>query len=652
MPEPPALPVVRAPPQVPSLAGNVSPASASSSVPADVVSRVSTSPVVLDLSATALAPHVSSQGVPSGSRPTPLHVSRGPPTDLSLEKSSNFALRKAFHGVGGFPPDASFAVPSPAVTHGAKPSPSSSPIRPVLQHSFLDATPKSPFSAQAESQFDRPPGPESSINMRVPAGTSPPHDPSQVPPVVTPARVLPYSPKPMISFEISKWTKEMKDITVEDESYDALISWYDFIQQAMIIATGRSNIMPELQDLTKLFVFSSHILPHKISSVYKAGLLEYVSMAKALRIHILKPGTISKTCTQLIEKRDLHKNERDGFTLLLTVLGAVFPHLGGPHLDVISEISSIQVLHRFMNMERKLTLAGHQVPATALFQRYLSLVKTNQQIFALISPIQRHFHEHLRIYGPDVRFPRYSIPDVHEYIKASGIDTESIIMKHTSSSFQKKSFSQAHQANQIIVPQASAAVYDPSLDVQGPSPPMVLPTYGHNACSPQANAAAMAQNHALKPYAGRRSEPCPVCYQRHPPLRCWARGLSFQPLWLQRNVAKYNALHNSDVIDEQYKNQPPPLRRAQVSAQANKSVSFSNMEDVGYSTNVSHTPPLLHSPPPPSSSHLSHIPGDDTSLLSRLSDQEYNQSVSNPVCNMAQTQLQVSENDDLSFIEA
>ena len=71
-----------------------------------------------------------------------------------------------------------------------------------------------------------------------------------------------------------------------------------------------------------------------------------------------------------------------------------------------------------------------------------------------------------------------------------------------------------------------------------------------------------------------RPSPCRICFQRHVPLQCWSRGTRFQPLWLQRNVAKYNVLHPNEVLPDAIKNQPPPMRQALNNPQANKTVTL------------------------------------------------------------------------------
>jgi len=84
-------------------------------------------------------------------------------------------------------------------------------------------------------------------------------------------------------------------------------------------------------------------------------------MTKALRIHLTRPDTIAKRCTVLVAQRDLYKNEGDGFSHLLHILGSIFPRL-----DIVAEISSIKeaktetftsLLQKFTSLERKLSLS-------------------------------------------------------------------------------------------------------------------------------------------------------------------------------------------------------------------------------------------------------------------------------------------------------
>jgi len=375
---------------------------------------------------------------------------------------------------------------------------------------------------------------------------------------------VPPVPKPVVTFNIAKWTKEVKDLSLSSDTFDTVCSWYDTLQQSMIIATERSDILPELDQLSPTYNFAAHILPHSTSSVYQAALASYTSMAKALRIYIMKPSSIHSHCVLMIEKRKINQFQRDGFVLLLNILGGVFPHMGGPQLDVIAEISSLvlsngetldSLLLKFIDMDRKLILSGHSLPPTALINRYLTLIRGNERIFTIISPIHREFHAHMLLHGPDVRFASYSFTDVHDYIKYSGVACDTVI--HDSSNMHAG---------------AASVFLSPSQRASPSSVPMVIPQSSAAVLSPPSSNDRHRPLHSSR---GRPSIPrCPICFQRHHPIRCWSRGEKFQPIWLRRNVQKYNALHPKDVVEDSYLNQPPPLRFPQ----ANK-VSFDSGVD-------------------------------------------------------------------------
>jgi len=234
----------------------------------------------------------------------------------------------------------------------------------------------------------------------------------------------------------------------------------------------------------------------------------------------------------------------------MKLLGGIFPHLGGPPLDIVDEISSIRmsknetlvsILHKFISVERKLLLARHTFPPTALFKRYLNLIRQNTQIFIIVAPISRSFHMHMIQKGPDVKFEMYSILDVHEYIKDSGIDTHAIMI-----------FSKNTHSHHQLIPQACGAEYEYMNETETQGPQMRYSQSSSHVSSPM-ELPSVHQNQRS------RSPRCPICFQSHIPTRCWARGAKFQPLWLQRNVAKYNALHANEYPDEKYLHQSPPL---------------------------------------------------------------------------------------------
>ena len=571
---------------------------------------------------------------------------KGPPSDPVVFEAQNFAARKSFH----FAQPPAYEEAGALDTSGLRKSthvPRASSQRPSSVPDSFSHGPDPSFRSQAFA------------SEHVTNATNSHHLPEE--PILAPnmafmepqshssRKFVPPSPKPMISFDVAKWAREIKDVTIKNKSYDDVVAWYDTIQQAMLIATSSGYLMPDIEELTTDFDFAKHILPPQISSVFKAGYDHYVSMAKALRLHITKPETIKESCTNLIVQRDLHKHNKDGFVLLLKILCKVFPHLGGPQINVVKEIGTIRpsknetfdsLLYKFVVLNRKLQLSGHRLPATLLFEQYLSIIKGNRDVYSLVSPIYRSFYLHVRRYGPDVEFMEYDIPEVHDYLIVSGIDTTSQI--YTPQVPPKPTFAQTHSAS-LLIPQANAASYsDFKYEEQGP--PEV-------PFSPQANAAAMALGRQPSPRGRTRVPPCPVCFQRHPVNHCWVRGPKYQPVWLQRNFAKYKALHkDDDSVEEAYKNQPPPLRHASISAQANKSVCFAQ-------PSYNDLRPL---PPPPvvpvnqqDDEHRSLVlhnkSPDETSSFSY---QEMHDSVTRPECRMAKDDLPNYFNEEDSFIEA
>ena len=71
------------------------------------------------------------------------------------------------------------------------------------------------------------------------------------------------TPQPCPQFDISKFNREMKSITIESEDYSAVTSLYDNIQQALIAATQNPGIIPDIEYLTPSFIFEKFIVPPK-----------------------------------------------------------------------------------------------------------------------------------------------------------------------------------------------------------------------------------------------------------------------------------------------------------------------------------------------------------------------------------------------------
>ena len=360
----------------------------------------------------------------------------------------------------------------------------------------------------------------------------------------------------------------------------------------MVIATERFDVMPEFENLTKTYNFKSMILPSKTSQLYKVGLTEYKSMSKALRVYLHKSATIPTSCTILHVRKKICQYERDGFKLLLQLLAAIFPSLGGPQLDIIAEISSIRarqgetldsLLHKFLDMDEKLRVSKHHVSATALMKRYLQILKKDSSIFPLISPIQRKFHKHLLSHGPDTKFSAYTIYDLHEYLSESGIDGDTVLnldLGQVTPQVHKLDSSLLH----YVAPQANVAVKSAPSTLATTIPQMAQ-TRGRSP-SP----ARRIHDSRTRSTSGDRPPICPICFQRHIPSHCYARGPAYQPVWLKRNVAKYNATHKNDEPHTDFINRPAPLRMAQV----HKSVHFA--EDKNNSDSDTSQITIYHDP--------------------------------------------------------
>jgi len=565
---------------------------------------------------------------------------KGPPTDLQEHIQNNFASRKNEITNGGSTPYATHQAPVPLRDSHPQPMIPTQVSRPH-SHAVYTSCPSSGICVSSPSPIkDQVGGISSSTSASTFEGTHV-HDSSSVP--------VP-SPKPMVTFDVSKWTKESKDHTLEDETFDSILSWYDVLQQCMHIATGKTDLLPEINVLHPNFDFIHHILPSAQSSTYKAGMLQYTAMAKALRIYLARPETISTNCTVLVEMRKLHRKQRDGFTLLLLLLGAIFPHMGGPHLDIVNEISSIKMrsgetfdslLHRFLDLDSKLSVSGHYVPATALFQRYIDLLQKNDKIFSLLSPIHRLFNFHLATKGPDVIFPDYSIHDIHKFIKNSNIATSSVILqnknKNTYAITKKADFSQSNNELLRIPSHSDSSLQDP-----------------------QSNAAAMAIDHAPRRTFRSHRETCPICFMSHSVTKCWVLGEKHQPHWLRKNVTKYKALHPSlQTPDDVYLNQPPPLRRSQYAQapQANKSVNFDLPQTPLFEPSYINTPVASSSTTERIATSDSSItvyhPSPDESICSYEVTDGQHPSIDHPECNMADAvNKPLFGNDDESFYEA
>ena len=143
-------------------------------------------------------------------------------------------------------------------------------------------------------------------------------------------------------------------------------------------ATNIPNILPDLEHLTPTFRFSKYIIPPKGSAMHPAGTTSYLTMARALRKKIMAPSFIDVTCEKLTTKRHTIAYDKDGFKMLIKLMGFILPHLGGKCLDVVDEISNIKINEgetlnslylQFTLLVRKLGLANHHIPTTSMIHK-------------------------------------------------------------------------------------------------------------------------------------------------------------------------------------------------------------------------------------------------------------------------------------------
>ena len=108
-----------------------------------------------------------------------------------------------------------------------------------------------------------------------------------------------FTPQPCPQYDISKFNREMKSITIESEDYLAVKSLYDDVQQSIIAATKNPGIIPYIDYLTPSFRFDKFMVPPKGSASYRLGIKAYITMAKALKKNIMKPSFIHEDYLEL-----------------------------------------------------------------------------------------------------------------------------------------------------------------------------------------------------------------------------------------------------------------------------------------------------------------------------------------------------------------
>ena len=342
-------------------------------------------------------------------------------------------------------------------------------------------------------------------------------------------------PTGIVLFDRTTWFNSTKHSTCANERFETVHAWYDDIKGCMSASTGHKNVLPDLDRLNAKYDFRAAILPPVVQNNYNWANEEYNNMSSALRVYFFRANTFSEKCTNILLERKTHSSVTCGFTLLLKLLSAIFPHMGCKPVDVNAKLAKItfnkgetydSFYERFLDIEKEVELSLHKVSNTSVVETFMTLLMKIECVVPRLSTIFVELNTHIEQQGPNVDF-RFSLEAIYRYLKSSGIDTKS----------------------EIPVPQA------------------LLPN------GPQAFAAIVSTEAAklIPNDTARRTDSltprdnrCPVCTLRHDPLRCWVRGSKFVPLWLRRSISKYNALHPNDEPDSKVINADPPIRKATV----------------------------------------------------------------------------------------
>ena len=150
------------------------------------------------------------------------------------------------------------------------------------------------------------------------------------------------SPKPALSFDVSKFYRELKHVKIKSESYSSISSFYTNLQSAIGVATKNPHTLPDIEILTPHYCFDKYIMPPKSSAMYIHGKASYLSISRALKKKLMHLAMASADCTKLINKRNTHSHI-NGFCLLLKMLSTILPNLGGQSLNVVDEIANIKL---------------------------------------------------------------------------------------------------------------------------------------------------------------------------------------------------------------------------------------------------------------------------------------------------------------------
>ena len=109
-----------------------------------------------------------------------------------------------------------------------------------------------------------------------------------------------------------------------------------------------------------------------------------------------------------------------GFSLLLKLLAAIFPHMGCMPYDVNDKIAKMTfapketydtLFERFLDIGKEVEMSLHRVSDTTVVEKYLDLLMTVPEVIPRLSTIFAEFKSHMKKKGPNITF-RLNIEEI------------------------------------------------------------------------------------------------------------------------------------------------------------------------------------------------------------------------------------------------
>ena len=148
----------------------------------------------------------------------------------------------------------------------------------------------------------------------------------------------------------------------------------------MSLSTGHKNVLPDLGSLHPNYDFATAILPPPHQNNYNWAHEEFDCMASALRVYFFRETTFNAKCDRILMQRSINSSITCGFTLLLKLLGAIFPHMGCMPENINDKIAKFDfdrnetydsLYKRFIQIEKEVSLSLHRVSNTVVIEKIL-----------------------------------------------------------------------------------------------------------------------------------------------------------------------------------------------------------------------------------------------------------------------------------------